>query len=562
MFSSCLVFQYVYAVYFGLVGCYLLIAGGLRILTNYGVFGLDPVEVYSVQSQMSYSSSGSSSSAVVPKGFSSKKKKFNILEPGGNLFWASCIATLCIGLTLQILRCFTVTGSYATTSAEHTLAQICIMVAQVNLSLYVFYKQSNFGFTIVRFFSDMAYFIVRLSVAGNLVMHSSDFLDFLTIAISLIFCVKDIDNMTKFMRMPPGATKGKRTKSSHSIIQADSSGSIFASIKDHRGKVAISAGLVVTILGVVGFVNISNRSEECSGVPLPEGFECMDWRFNFYLDPSCSCSYLHINVPECEESKAGFQVDSFVSQDLVANVSKAEEQATPSFDHIEDSPLLVINYAPGCSAANSNHSEYISSFKDLQMVSLQVADFEELPSDLSNFPNLVAIYLNAPHLKSIESETLDACTKLQVLHCSPCPSLDLEDLLANAQLPRLESVKLEGVSTCSDDTKFGLKEQLTSYECTNRDASSVCGNMPQWILQHHLNRVQRTSSISCNEPSCGFFLDMFNAFDSTYQGAPEPDALFNAYEFVSYLKYIGFPGAEDISDESYECKKNKTNTTN
>ena len=80
---------------------------------------------------------------------------------------------------------------------------------------------------------------------------------------------------------------------------------------------------------------------------------------------------------QCRQSQAGFQDDVFIDQDLNANVSQTDDQVIPSFDHIEDSQLLVINYAPGCTAQNSNHSEFISGFKDLQMVSLQGADFEK-----------------------------------------------------------------------------------------------------------------------------------------------------------------------------------------
>ena len=528
-----------------MVGAYLFITGILRILSNHGVCGFEPTPYYNIVSAITTTTSqrGRKNSAVRPAGsgftFRSKKKKRNF-EPGGNLFWVTCVVTFLIGIVLQTLRCFFVTGSYATTSAKLTFAQLCVMTAQVNLSLYMYYTQSSFGFTIVRFCADIAYFIVRLSALSHLSMHSSDFIDFLTMVVPLMLCAKDIDSMTKFIRLP---------------LPAKNSAESLSFINVHRGKVAIISGLVATVLGVIGLIEVYNRHEECSSnvVPLAEGFECMDWQFNLYLDPSCSCSYMHINVPECEESKAGFQDNSLFHQDANANVSQSTvQEVAPSFKHIEDSQLLVINYAPGCIATNSNHSKFISGFKDLQMVSLQAASFEEFPPDLSDFPNLVAVYLNAPHLKQIESEMLDSWPKLQVVHCSPCPSLDSEGLFAYVDLPRLQSVQLEGVSTCSDDTQFGLKEQLKNYECTNRN-DTACGNMPQWILQHHVNRVQRTTHTDCNEPSCGFFLDKFKIFDNTYSGAPEPDALFNAFEFRRYLKYIGFPGVEDISDKSYEC---------
>ena len=120
------------------------------------------------------------------------------------------------------------------------------------------------------------------------------------------------------------------------------------------------------------------------------------------------------------------------------------------------------------------------------------------------------------------------------LHCSPCTSLNTERLFASVDLPRWKSVKLQGVSTCSENL-IGAVGDLNDYHCTDRHEPSQCKSIPEWLVEHLAMPTKPVGS-HCNMPSCDFFLDAFEDFDSSYQGAPDPDALLNEKELSLYLQ--------------------------
>ena len=426
----------------------------------------------------------------------------------------------------------------------------------------------------VGLFANIVYIAIRtFSVEGYLATRSSSFLDFMTTALPCLLCLLALNTLAKPIarkRDPRGLRKRKRN---YSTDPKSSKGTTFDN--DHASTIGTflqwvisslprspaktcAAAICIFVVTAIGLVEVSTivdklQNDHCPNELngnddlLTQGFQCIEWQVNMLLSsPACSCKYLYVDVWGCDEEDY--------------NVTSFDDYLNPLVDHIEDTKFLALKYNPDCrgndgAGANAAHSQFIaSSLKELQMVSLNGdLGFVEFPQNV--WSDLIGIHLYAPYLKQIDSKTLNSWSKLEVFNCSPCPSMNNENLFSQTsdKLPRLRSVNLEGVSTCPAD-RFDL-EGLSSYRCTDSNETSAdCNKLSGWLFDHLENKVRRTTTTECNQPSCPFFLNVFDMFDGGIYDEAQADALLDKDEFIAYLHYVGFPDTETvIADGAYAC---------
>jgi len=212
------------------------------------------------------------------------------LGVGGDNYWKKAVALLAFDILMQCIKCFgTGQHSYAKTSATFMVIQIILMVLDVILSMVMLYVSNTFGFVAVNECAEVGYIALRLAQTGGISMRCHDLLDFMTLATPFVLTMHEIGVMTKFIQKSAhkdGATEGMP--------------------KMRRSKAfSIIVSIIATIAGIVTIYSAHHKgSMECpvSGSGhwevsdfLPTSVRCDKWNFDFYLDPPCSCMFVHLS---------------------------------------------------------------------------------------------------------------------------------------------------------------------------------------------------------------------------------------------------------------------------
>eukprot|EP00398_MALV-I-01_sp_L67-1_P000641 gene641-208_t len=309
--------QYCYAAFFFACGLFLICHGFLQMLnklaTPYNQVHPDPATV----------DDGPRSLASFNSLNASRKKFLKDIKPGQQHFWPKSVMVMGCDMFSQISRGFLVPGSYAVTDPWYTVAQTILIAAHLDVFMIMFYFQSVIGVCMTNWIFDFAYLLLRLSTNGSLAMRATGFEDFLTLAVTFVFCVLEVRSVSKFARQDFQVPMIDITKRKESAFWRGL-GTVGSSLVTTAFGIVVSYIAAVTyswrfqFLGLFFIILYPTRYqgsyEQCptgsaytdwisqQAHPLwqdlnhEEGFFCNIWKYNFFLDPACSCVHLDVDL--------------------------------------------------------------------------------------------------------------------------------------------------------------------------------------------------------------------------------------------------------------------------
>ena len=446
---------------------------------------------------------------------------------GGDWFWYKILGIVLFDVAMQIIRCFVVTESYATTSAPHTLAQVIVISLHLIFACLSYYHNSEIGSMVVSWASDLAYLMVRFSQGGLLAMKAYDFLDFCTTAVPFIFAVKEIDGLTGFILRAKESDQsrkhGFRQKALAVVcmLLAGCTGG-FTSYKTYQKWQVFQAGDYWW--GVDPYF------------PQNSGIGCFSWRFNWFLDPAASCAYVSIGADPSQYYGCG------LFQEVPDEDSRLPQE---TFEHIQSARILEVRRHTECPMTDES-VDYIMQFTNTRFLILRGLDSATFPDGFTKFSKLITLELEHSNLQTLPLKVVNSWPNLEHFGCGPCPFFQSTDVLAEADLPRLSSVQLFGAETCpSEDSEFA--QTLDNFKCATNNANDVCPNLPQWFLEYYLDFVRGATNKNCFG-TCAYHTGTF--LTHGYDGLMP----FNHFGFILGMK--AGPLAEHyerIDFESWKC---------
>jgi len=531
--AGCSGMQYFYAIFFSTLAILFTYQAAQRIW-GFGKFSKAAVLPDPSNSD---NSSNSNKQHTVFSLFSSAKEKYKSFElgVGGKRFWYKSISLLAFDIVMQSLKCFSGDAAYAKASAELMIAQIALMIIDVNLSMLTVYFQSTFGFAVVNENAELGYLAIRLSQTGHLGMRVTGFLDFVTLATPFVLSIHEIDVMSKFVQEnkapPTKSTKSKRRWGTFTVIVAlfaTIAGSVLVSKAVHAGFVAECPEIMSKQTG-----NADPSGDDF----LPPGVYCEMWEFDFYLDPPCSCTYLDFDKAMEDGKPVGGRNAACTPPALQDPDHKVLQPVMP---FIQGAQFMNLEVSRNCPIIKED-MQLIASFKKLSFLRLAVIDFSEgLGSEFGQLENLVGIEIVLGTLSRIDIAAMQSWRKLESFVCNGCEHLQMSDEFLEVEWPRLHTFRLTEVPQCPSDEK-----DIPNYLCLNNSLpQTTCPGVGEGILRGYVGDVSGawitgTTLTRCVQPVCDRQFNEFSARDG------DNDGLLNRIEV--------FPKGSTVSIEQFKC---------
>jgi len=378
---------------------------------------------------------------------------------------------------------------------------------------------------VTQFIIEFGYLIIRVSMSGALSMATTDFLDFLTLAVPLFFMCFEVLEISNFIL--DHNPKDNRSNSKSLKWGCISIGTI----------VSVVGGVVIGICVYKGFIQGCPSADPTESIDLVESeavfgeiyklqhgvFEegyCYAWVFNLLLSPGCSCWYLALQPLIIGNQETGASTCAGLSQNNHAAIK-------PFFPYLEHVRFLFINSVRHEYSGETNLCRMLVHERDFELVSnwtyLRVLRWTGFPAYQSNstiptswhsLQNLVSVDLSAGEIKLLYQATLDSWPLLESFTCMPCPSLNHGNAFADATLPRLREVQMYGVDEC-----ISLPEHVNLACVPREDPPNVtCKGMPEWYLRSFLDVAQQTQTTKCTQPACSQYFHDFDQLDKDDNG--------------------------------------------
>jgi len=450
------------------------------------------------------------------------KKK---IGPGTRYFWIRVTVSCVADVIMQFLRAFVVEGSLATTSAGFTIAQTALIIVHIWVFLYTFYMGSETMYFFTQFVTEFGYLIIRVSLSGALSMATTDFLDFLTLALPLFqMCLEvlEISNFILDHNPKDNRSTSKRLKWAFIAIGliATAAGGVVIGICIYKGFIVWCPSVDPTeLVDLAESEKLFGEIYKLQPGVFGEGY-CYAWVFNLWLTPGCACYYLVLHPLVIDE---GHNAPSTTCAGLSSNNHTAIK---PFFPYLENLRFLFIdgaldNTILDCIYVTERDYELVSNWTQLRVLRWPgMATYRTeyggggIPSSWKSLKNLASIELSASQVSVLDQAIFDSWPLLESFVCVACPQLANMSALADATLPRLRKVEIYGVDECAP-----LPEHIDATCVPMRDPpNATCKGIPEWYLRGFLDVARQTKTTKCTQPTCSQYFDDFHRLDKDGNG--------------------------------------------
>jgi len=494
-------------------------------------------------------------------------------SPGNEYFWVRATGCFMSDVFMQFLRGFVVEGSLATTSAGFTIAQTALIIVHTWVFLYTVYEGSETMYFFTQFIIEFGYLTIRVSLQGALSMATTDFLDFLTLAVPLFWMCFEVLEISNFIL--DHNPKDNRSNSRSLKCGLISIGTVVSAI----------GGVAIGICVYKGFIQGCPSVDPTERIDLVESEAlfgeiyrlqhgvfadafCYAWVFNMWLSPGCSCFYLKLDpfvVPENQTA------DSVVCAGLAGNNHTAIKPFFPYLEHLRF--LYVAGHRINNDADTINCHGYreqdfhlIASWTYLRVlrwtgfptqslgvsgsVTFRTAPWQNgtIPPAWESLKDLVSIDLSYSGTKTLDQAIFDSWPLLESFVCVGCPQLENIHALENATLPRLRNVEVYGIQEC-----ITLSDEV-DLTCVGREdpPKPTCKGIPEWYLRGFLDLAGQTKTTQCTQPACSQYFEDFDDLDKDGNGVLDS----REFALMNYNRGVTMANADIIEDwhnEQIEC---------
>jgi len=400
------------------------------------------------------------------------------------------------------------------------MTQTALIIVHTWVFLYTVYVGSETMYFVTQFVIEFGYLIIRVSMSGALSMATTDFLDFLTLAVPLFFMCFEVLEISNFIL--DHNPKDNRSNSRSLKWGLISIGAVVSAV----------GGVVIGICFYKGFIQGCPSVDPTESIDLVESetlfgeiyklqhgvFQeafCYAWVFNLWLSPGCACYYLVLQPLALDESQ---NATSFTCAGLAKN---EHEVIKPFFPYLEQLRFLHVagdrldnSEVIYCYYLTQQDFELVSNWTYLRVLRWPGFGHRAIPPAWQSLKDLVSIELSTSAIQNLEKATFDSWPLLESFVCVGCRSLQNMTGLVQATLPRLNNVQIYGVREC-----ISLPEEVNQICVPAKDPpNATCEGIPQWYLQGFLDMAAQTQTTKCAQPSCSQYFDYFSALDQDGNG--------------------------------------------